>query len=143
MKKCASGRGIDANVCVSYTFQKAQLRAPHSPLQTIWTSFNPYLYSRGSSSASPALVEIATARYFYTQQGIVSDTMSATPWSQDGEQCIPLHQGCCQPGRCPADRLAGLWGLTVKAQCLSACLVPRQPQQPLAQLPNKGGWHRL
>ena len=34
-------------------------------------------------------------------------------------QCIPLHQGCCQTGRCPADGLAGLWGLTVKAQCLS------------------------
>ena len=34
------------------------------------------------------------------------------------------HQGCCQPGRCPADGLAGLWGLTVKAQCLSACLPP-------------------
>jgi len=42
-------------------------------------------------------------------------------------QCIPLHQGCCQPGRCPADGLAGLWGLTVKAQCLSACLPSRHP----------------
>ena len=48
-------------------------------------------------------------------------------WSQDGMQCIPLHQGCCQPGRCPADGLTGLWGLTVKAQCLSACLPPRHP----------------
>ena len=50
----------------SHTFQKAQLRAPLSPLQTAWTGFDPNLYSSGSSSAGPALVEIATA-------------MSATP----------------------------------------------------------------
>jgi len=41
---------------------KAQLRAPLSPLQTAWTSFDSNLYSSGSSSAGPALVEIATAR---------------------------------------------------------------------------------
>jgi len=37
------------------------------------------------------------------------------PWSQDGEQCIPLHRGCCQPGRCPAD---GQWNalLTILAE---------------------------
>jgi len=34
----------------------------------------------------------------------------------------------------------GLQGLMVKAQCrLSAT---QAPQQPLAQLPTKGGWHR-
>ena len=32
----------------SHTSQKAQLRAPLSPLQTAWTSFNPILYSGGS-----------------------------------------------------------------------------------------------
>jgi len=58
--------------------KKAQLRAPLSPLQTAWTGFDPNLYNGGSSSAGPALVEIAIARFFYTQQGIVTDTMSAT-----------------------------------------------------------------
>jgi len=24
-------------------------------------------------------------------------------------QCIPLHQGGCQPGHCPKDRLTDLW----------------------------------
>ena len=42
-------------------------------------------------------------------------------------ECIPLHQGCCQPGRCRADGLAVLWGLTVKAQCLSTFMPPRHP----------------
>jgi len=37
------------------------------------------LYSGGSSSAGPALVEIATARSFIFNRGIVTDTMSATP----------------------------------------------------------------
>ena len=41
--------------------KKAQLRAPLSPLQTAWTGFDPNLYSGGSPSAGPALVEIATA----------------------------------------------------------------------------------
>ena len=127
--------------------KKAQLRAPLSPLQTAWTGFNPNLYSGGSSSAGPALVEIATARSFILNRGIVTDTMTATPWSQDGLQCIPLHQGCCHPGWCPANRLAGLWGLTVKAQCLSAYRATQAPQQPLAQLPTKGVraeniWHQ-
>ena len=41
------------------------------------------------------------------------------------------------------DRLTGLWGLTVKAQCLSACLPPRHPNRfCMAQLQTKGGWHR-
>jgi len=63
----------------SHTSQKAQLRAPLSPLQTAWTGFDPYLYSGGSSSAGPALVEIATARSLYLNRGIVTDIMSATP----------------------------------------------------------------
>ena len=59
----------------SNTSQKAQLRAPLSPLQTAWTGFNPYLYSGGSSSAGPALVEIATAKSFILNRGIVTDTI--------------------------------------------------------------------
>ena len=59
--------------------KKAQLRAPLSPLQTAQTGFDPNLYSSGSSSAGPALVEIATARSFILNRGIVTDTMSATP----------------------------------------------------------------
>jgi len=62
----------------SITF-RAQLRAPLSPLQTAWTGFHPYLFSGGSSSAGPALVEIATARSFILNRDIVTDTMSATP----------------------------------------------------------------
>ena len=79
LEKCASGKGNDASVSSQITSRKAQLRAPLSPLQTAWTSFNPYLYSGGSSSAGPALVEIATARSFILNRGIVTDTMSATP----------------------------------------------------------------
>jgi len=37
------------------------------------------------------------------------------PQSKDGTQCIPLHQGYCQPGQCPVDGLISLWGLTLKA----------------------------
>jgi len=47
------------------------------PLQTAWTGFDPYSYSGGSSSAGPSLVEIATARSFILNRGIVTDTMSA------------------------------------------------------------------
>ena len=49
------------NACSLAPPKKAQLRAPLSPLQTAWTGFDPNLYSDGSSSAGPALVEIATA----------------------------------------------------------------------------------
>jgi len=59
--------------------KKAQLRAPLSLLQTAWTGIDPNLYSGGSSSTGPALVEIATARSFILNRGIVTDTMSATP----------------------------------------------------------------
>ena len=52
------------NVCSRAPPKKAQLRAPLSPLQIAWTGFDPNLYSGGSSSAGPALVEIATARSF-------------------------------------------------------------------------------
>jgi len=57
------------NIFCSNTSQNAQLRAITLSLQTAWTGFDPNLYSGGSSSAGPALVEIATARSFYTQQG--------------------------------------------------------------------------
>jgi len=67
-----------AKCLFSHTSQKAELRAPLSPLQTAWTSFDPNLYSGGSSSVGPALVEIATARSFILNRGIVTDTMSAT-----------------------------------------------------------------
>jgi len=65
----------------SYTSQKAELRAPLSPLQTAWTGFDPYLYtcSCGSSSTGPAVVETATAKPFILIRGTVTDTMSATP----------------------------------------------------------------
>ena len=67
------------NVCSLTPPEKAQLRAPLSPLQTAWTGFDPNLYISGSSSAGPALVEIATARSFILDRGIVTDTLSATP----------------------------------------------------------------
>ena len=67
------------NACSLAPPKKAQLRAPLSPLQTAWTGFDPNLYSGGSLSAGPALVEIATARSFILNRGIVTDTMSATP----------------------------------------------------------------
>jgi len=43
LKKYASGRGIDDKCLFTFTSQKAQLRAPLSPLQTAWTGFDPYL----------------------------------------------------------------------------------------------------
>ena len=49
--------------------QKSSIKSSILSLQTAWTSFDPNLYSGGSSSADHALVEIATARSFYTQQG--------------------------------------------------------------------------
>jgi len=78
-KSVPVGGALLPNVCSLTPPKKAQLRAPLSPLQTAWTGFNPYLYSGGSSSAGPALVEIATARSFILNRGIVTDTMSATP----------------------------------------------------------------
>ena len=70
-KNVPVGGALLPNVCSLTPPKKAQLRAPLSPLQTAWTGFNPNLYSGGSSSAGPALVEIATVRSFivYTQQG--------------------------------------------------------------------------
>ena len=62
-----------------------------------WTGFDPHLYSGGSSSAGTALVESGNCKVsFILSRGIVTE---ATPWSQDGVQCIPLYQSCCQPGR--------------------------------------------
>ena len=75
----------------SHTSQKAQLRAPLSPLQTAWTSFDPNLYSGGSSSAGPALVEIATARSFILTRRNVTDTMSATPLEPAVESLISSY----------------------------------------------------
>jgi len=47
---------------------KAQLRATLSPFQTAWTSFNPYLYSGGSSSTGSSLAESSKCNVFYTEQ---------------------------------------------------------------------------
>jgi len=107
--------------------QTAQLRAPLSPLQTAWTGFDHCLYSGGSSSADPTLVENSSCKVFYTQQGHCDLTQCLATPPEPGECAVPLHQGCCQPGWCPVDGLAGLWRLNVKAQCLSACLPPRHP----------------
>ena len=75
LKKVASGRGIDAK-CSLTSPKKAQLRAPLSPLQTAWIGFDPNLYSGWSCSAGPALVEIATARSFILDRGIVTDVLA-------------------------------------------------------------------
>ena len=110
-------------------------------LQTVWTGFNPRIYSDGSPQQIPLWWKIATAKSFVLSNGIVTDNVchSSRAWMV---QCIPLHQGYCQPGRCPADRLTALQGLTVKAQYLSAHWLTQAPQQLLAQLPTKGGRHK-
>jgi len=81
--------------------KKAQLRAPLSPLQTAWTGFDPNLCSGGSSSAGLTLVEIATARFFYTQQGHcdwhnVCLTPGARMVCSAFHSTVVSHQGCCQ-----------------------------------------------
>ena len=53
----------------SNTSQKAQLRAPLSPLQTAWTCFDPCLYSGGSSFSRPCSGGKSNCKIFYTQQG--------------------------------------------------------------------------
>ena len=88
---------------------KSSIKSSLSPLQTAWTGFDPYLNSGGSFSARLALVEIAAARSFILNRGIVTDAMSATPLEPGwwAVHSIPLHQGSrCQPGQCPADWLA-------------------------------------
>ena len=57
----------------------------HLPKSSIKSSSLSLTNSGGSSSAGPALVEIATARSFILNRGIVTDIMSATP----------LEPGCC------------------------------------------------
>jgi len=56
-KSVPVGGALLPNVCSLAPTKKAQLRAPLSPLQKAWTGFDPNLYSGGSSSAGPALVE--------------------------------------------------------------------------------------
>jgi len=106
---------------------KSSIKSSTLSLQTAWTSFNPYLHSGRSSSAGSTLVH-SNYKVFNTQQGHC-DRHNAWHSARARMVCsafqCPLHQGCCQPGRCPADRLTGLWGLTVKAQCPSACLSSR------------------
>jgi len=54
------------------------------------TSFDPHLYSSGSSLAGPTLVYVATARSYIFIRGIVTDNVCHAPRSQDGMQCIPF-----------------------------------------------------
>ena len=63
VEKVCQWEGHLCQCLFSHTSQKAQLRAPLSPLQTAWTGFDPYSYSGGSSSAGPAQVEIVAIRY--------------------------------------------------------------------------------
>jgi len=63
-----NGQRRPATLTVRHRYTTGTL-APLSPLQTAWTGFDPKLYSGGSSSAGPALVEIATEKIFYTRQG--------------------------------------------------------------------------
>ena len=105
---------------LSITSQKTQLRALLSPLQTDWTGFDPYLYSIGSSSAGPALVEIATARSFILNRSIVTDAMSATPlesgWSAFHSTKVLLSARSVPCG--PACRPVGidcLWSMLAHA----------------------------
>ena len=69
---------------------------------------NPYAWRKVILRAPPVYSHVTQAYQtdsFYHRQYV------------DHRQCIPLHQGCCQPGQHPADGLTGLWGFTVKAQC--------------------------
>jgi len=63
------GGALMPNIFCSNTSQNAQLRANTLSLETAWTGFDPNLYSGGTSSAGPALVEIATARSFLYSTG--------------------------------------------------------------------------
>jgi len=63
----------------SHTSEKSSIKSSTLSLTNSLTGFDPNLYSGGSSSAGPALVEIATARSFILDRGIVTDTISATP----------------------------------------------------------------
>jgi len=82
--------------CLFSITSQAQLRASLSPLQAAWT-FYPYSYSDGSSSAGPALVEIATARSLILNRGIVTGIMSA----------MPLEPGWCAVHSTPPRLLLG------------------------------------
>jgi len=66
-KSVPVGGALLPNVCSLAPPKKAQLRAPLSPCkQPGLHGFDPNLYSSGSSSAGPALVEIATASLLYS-----------------------------------------------------------------------------
>ena len=101
---------------------KAQLRAPLSPCKQRGPVSTLIYIAVGRHQQAPVWWKVATARsHLYSTGAPPPGAM------QDGVQCIPLYQSCRQPGRCPADGLTDLWGWTVKAQCLSACLPPRHP----------------
>jgi len=74
---------------------KAKLRAPLSPCKQPGPNSTFILYSDGSSSAGPALLE--SSKVFYTQQGHYDIQCLPYPQSQDGVQCVALHQGWSVP----------------------------------------------
>jgi len=61
---------------------KSSIKSSTLSLQTACTGFYHYLYSSGSSLAGPTLVESSNCKVSYTQQGIVTDIMPATPPEQ-------------------------------------------------------------
>ena len=89
-------------VCVMYRYCKATCVSDvnmvnQCALWCCWAWNNLKLdMSSGSSSASSALVESSTAKCTL-QEHCVGHNVCHTPQSQDGVQCILLHQGCCQP----------------------------------------------
>ena len=62
-------------------------------LQTARTGFDPHLYSSGSSSTDPALMESSNCKVFYIQREHCDRQCLPPPKSQDGVQFILLHQG--------------------------------------------------
>jgi len=69
------GSGVLQVVVKSYSWAKFDYNSQEcsikssTPLQKAWMGFDPYLYSSGSSSARPALVENSNYKVLYTQQG--------------------------------------------------------------------------
>ena len=88
-KSVPVGGAFLPNACSLAPPKKAQLRAPLSPFQTAWTGFDPNMYSGGSSSAGPALVEIATARSF-----ILAKAYANHPWSVTEPEAVGALRHC-------------------------------------------------
>ena len=125
---------------LSHLPKKAQLRAPLSPLQTAWTGFDPNLYSSGSSSAGPALVEIATARSFILDRGIVTDNVCHTPGARMTTALVEWWSGMhCSPSRLQGcDRHCVSYNAPVEykgpCSCYSTKVGPAEDDPPLYKL---------